>query len=135
MGRPVLRTLRSGPRTLGLPNIRRVQMGNTATRLTGKRGVQRRQRILSVQPLCVTCLTAGRITIARELDHRVPLWESGPETEANLDPLCRRCHVVKTAAEAVRRYGGNSVVRDQLPVTALSDTRANLKRPRNFPFP
>jgi len=106
MGRPVLRTLRSGPRSLGLPNIRRVQMGNSATRLSGKRGVQRRQRILSVQPLCVTCLTAGRITIARVLDHRVPLWESGADNDANLDPLCLRCHALKTAAETVRRYGG-----------------------------
>ncbi len=100
-----LRTLRTGPRMLGLP-LRRVQPRNVATRLRGKRGVQRRLRLLSAQPLCVICQAAGRITPARELDHRVPLWEGGPDTDANLDPLCRRCHRAKSAGEAARRYGG-----------------------------
>ena len=38
-----------------------------------------------------------------EIDHRTPLFRGGhPTHESNLQALCRRCHMFKTALEQVR---------------------------------
>ena len=69
------------------------------------RGLQRykrwRRQHLKDNPLCVTCLKAGRRVAARELDHVKPcgndpvlFWDS-----ANVQGLCRPCHERKTSAE------------------------------------
>jgi 5-methylcytosine-specific restriction protein A len=34
-----------------------------------------------------------------EVDHRLPLADGGTNTETNVQPLCKRCHVGKTSAE------------------------------------
>ena len=45
---------------------------------------------------CVECGKAGRL----ECDHVVPLERNGdPFDMANLQTLCRSCHIAKTAAE------------------------------------
>ena len=46
---------------------------------------------------CRTCGGAGRL----ECDHIRPLWKGGdPWKLANLQSLCRGCHIEKTRAEA-----------------------------------
>lgn len=52
-------------------------------------------------PLCVMCAKIGRVTLAEDVDHIVPFVS--PEDPrrldtANLQPLCRACHIAKTAA-------------------------------------
>ena len=48
---------------------------------------------------CVDCGKAGRL----ECDHVVPLHRGGAEYEAaNLQSLCRQCHIRKTAGENER---------------------------------
>lgn len=91
---PHLTTLVASLRTLGAP-------GSTL-RVRGRPWRRLRARILAAQPLCVHCERAGRVTLATELDHRVPLSQGGTDDPANLDPICSDCHQAKTAAEAAR---------------------------------
>ncbi|NBS69248.1 HNH endonuclease [bacterium] len=56
---------------------------------------------LRQHPLCRSCEQLGRTTVASLVDHIIPLrlrpdLRLDPE---NLQPLCRSCHAVKTAAE------------------------------------
>lgn len=78
-------------------------------RMRGSANMKRRERILSARPLCVVCESEGRTSAATEVDHVVPLWAGGSEADANLQPLCRACHVEKSAREtAARMAGGGS---------------------------
>lgn len=62
--------------------------------------------------LCQACLAAGRVTIGREVDHRVPKaraqvlgWtQARMDAESNLWLLCTPCHDHKTATENGRAY-------------------------------
>ena len=56
---------------------------------------------LKQNPLCRMCEQASRTTLASLVDHIIPL-RLRPDLRldpANLQPLCRSCHAVKTAAE------------------------------------
>jgi 5-methylcytosine-specific restriction endonuclease McrA len=56
---------------------------------------------------CSRVLPAGLI----EVDHVVPLADGGYDTEANLQPLCKRCHTVKTSREnraRAKKAGGGT---------------------------
>ena len=70
-----------------------------AKRIRGRKLQQRRQRVLAKQPLCVMCQAEGKVTAAVHLDHIVALANGGPDTEDNVQPLCSRCHDVKTAKD------------------------------------
>lgn len=71
-----------------------------------RRGYGRRWRVASREfldehPLCKTCGADGRTAAAEVVDHIQPhrgdaglFWDSG-----NWQPLCKRCHDRKTAAE------------------------------------
>jgi len=60
-----------------------------------------RMVVLRREPLCRACTDAGRTTPATEVDHLEPLQQriDLAFVEANLQPLCRSCHMAKTAAE------------------------------------
>ena len=45
-----------------------------------------------------TCNLAGKLE-AYDLDHVVPLWKGGEDTEDNLQALCPACHRIKTDKE------------------------------------
>lgn len=60
-----------------------------------------RASVLSRSPLCVMCQAQGRVTVANEVDHIVPI-RLAPERrldESNLQTLCKPCHSTKTARE------------------------------------
>lgn len=60
-----------------------------------------RREVLVREPACRSC--GG---IATEVDHIVPLRLGGTHALSNLQPLCRRCHAKKTAAQAsTSRFG------------------------------
>lgn len=44
--------------------------------------------------------------LADEVDHVVPLFKGGANSEDNLQPLCRECHVEKSVAELREERGG-----------------------------
>lgn len=55
--------------------------------------------------LCLTCKAAGRLTIATEVDHKLPLEDGGSNGDHNLASICHDCHAAKTAAENAARQG------------------------------
>lgn len=90
------------------PRVQFVQQrirSHQVERLRGWANQRRRERILSARPLCVQCEREGRVAEATEVDHIVPLWKGGSESDANLQPLCRCCHAAKSATEAAERSG------------------------------
>jgi 5-methylcytosine-specific restriction protein A len=73
--------------------------GPRLARVRGRRLQQLRYQLARTQPFCVRC----RVEVATIRDHIVPLWEGGPDVEANTQALCVECHNAKTADEARRR--------------------------------
>ena len=52
---------------------------------------------------CAECTALGRILVAHEVDHVVPLHEGGADADTNLAAINVDCHKRKSAAEAARR--------------------------------
>ncbi len=50
--------------------------------------------------MCQACKLAGRITPARDVDHKVNKAQGGDDHPDNLQALCRPCHAAKTELEA-----------------------------------
>lgn len=75
---------------------------NARRRVTGRRLQADRRRLFSGEPLCRACHSVGRVTLATERDHIVPLSEGGADEPSNIQPLCGECHKEKTLAEALR---------------------------------
>lgn len=60
-----------------------------------------RARVLAAEPSCRACRAMGVVTLARHVDHIIPLMQGGARLDrANLQPLCEQCHAEKTAREA-----------------------------------
>lgn len=51
-----------------------------------------------------TCNLPGKLE-AYDLDHIIPLWKNGDDTEDNLQALCPACHRKKTDLERQERVG------------------------------
>ena len=67
----------------------------------------REQALMRNHGLCQECLKVQRITPATEVDHVIPIkvrWDLRLHLN-NLQALCHRCHMRKTA-EDKKRYGG-----------------------------
>jgi 5-methylcytosine-specific restriction enzyme A len=45
---------------------------------------------------CARCGTGG---VELHVDHVIPIWTSGREDDANLQPLCKTCHSAKTRTD------------------------------------
>ena len=78
-------------------------------RLRGHQLTVLRSRLLRASPLCAHCQREGRIAEATELDHITPLHLGGSNDEANLQGLCRPCHLAKSNAERSAKPKGNDV--------------------------
>lgn len=60
----------------------------------------RRTAVLLDEPTCRHCKENGRITEARVVDHIIPRSWGGDDYDwDNLQPLCHRCHNIKTNRE------------------------------------
>ena len=51
-----------------------------------------RARFLHAHPLCEQCNKEGRLTVATEVHHVLPLGHGGTNHEDNLMALCKPCH-------------------------------------------
>lgn len=71
-------------------------------RVTGRRLQKAREDLFRAQPLCVMCQAEGRVALATERDHRVPLSEGGTDDPENIQGLCKDHHRQKTQREAAR---------------------------------
>ncbi|WP_027817080.1 HNH endonuclease [Paraburkholderia bannensis] len=75
--------------------------GNRHARGYGNAWVRLRERILARDcGLCQTCKSAGRVTIATEVDHIVPKARGGTDDDSNLQSICHPCHASKTGRES-----------------------------------
>lgn len=75
----------------------------TATkRVTGRKLQAMRADLFSRNPLCVECDRQGRVTLATQRDHIVPLAEGGQDDDSNVQGLCLECHDEKSLAERLR---------------------------------
>jgi 5-methylcytosine-specific restriction protein A len=52
---------------------------------------------------CDDCKLLPAPRLAHEVDHIIPLWEGGAESDSNRQALNAECHAKKTEAEAKRR--------------------------------
>jgi 5-methylcytosine-specific restriction protein A len=68
-------------------------------RIRGRRLQAIRRAHFQANPLCVACKAANRIRLATQVDHIVPLFKGGEETEQNRQGLCDECHERKTAID------------------------------------
>jgi 5-methylcytosine-specific restriction protein A len=53
--------------------------------------------------LCQPCLKANRVTAGNAVDHITPKAKGGTDDPANLQVICRACHLDKTLRDASRR--------------------------------
>lgn len=71
-----------------------------------------RKQVLTEQPLCQPCERAGRITLAAEVDHIIPIRNHGDKVNRNnLQSICRECHRKKSTAES-QAYSREQVQRE-----------------------
>ena len=69
-------------------------------RIRGGAWMTIRERIMARDMgLCVRCRADGVATVAREIDHIVPLSAGGGNGDSNLQALCLMCHDSKSGAE------------------------------------
>ena len=69
-----------------------------------------RKRILSRDKgLCQPHLKQGKYRPAREVDHIICKAEGGTDDDDNLQAICTECHKEKTAEEALRGRGRQSL--------------------------
>lgn len=110
MSKRRLKTLGSRVQTGRTDRVRPIR--TTEQRMTGRPLQRRRERLWLSNPKCVVCGRLTEFPHGFELDHRVPLWQGGDDTDANCQILCvwydedgnkRGCHADKTAEEAGER--------------------------------
>jgi 5-methylcytosine-specific restriction protein A len=56
-----------------------------------------RDRFIKTHPLCEECRMAGKLTLAEEVHHILPLTKGGSHSDDNLMSLCKSCHSTITA--------------------------------------
>jgi 5-methylcytosine-specific restriction protein A len=71
-------------------------------RMTGRKLQAARARLFTANPLCVECDKHGRVRLATQRDHRVPLSEGGADDDSNVQGLCDDCHEEKSLGERLR---------------------------------
>ena len=54
--------------------------------------------------ICQSCVRAGKLSTATQVDHITPLIAGGTDAYSNLEAICDDCHKDKTVAE-LKEYG------------------------------
>ena len=64
-----------------------------------------RASVLAEDPLCRMCVAEGRVTAACLVDHVLAVKQGGDFwSRPNLQPLCNRCHELKSQREGSRGW-------------------------------
>lgn len=87
--------------TTRLPTLQ-TKAGSTQ-RIAGSTWMATRRRIMQRDGFACQC--CGVVRMDNEIDHRVPLEQSGSNEDGNLWVLCTECHKTKTRKEAQERAG------------------------------
>lgn len=74
------------------------ERGSAASRGYGATWKRYRKMYLARHPLCTDPYErhVGRVVLATDVDHIVPLRAGGGNQESNLQSLCHECHTYKT---------------------------------------
>lgn len=56
-----------------------------------------RRMYLAKYPLCQRCESFGRVTVATEVHHLIPVKAGGLHEEENLKAVCHKCHMMLEA--------------------------------------
>jgi len=104
MGSTGIKMLKPGVRTLDTSTAktlttRTVRIAGKARQIISRRIMARASGLCE----CDECKLLPVPRLAHEVDHVVPLWEGGAESDANRQALNSECHAKKTEAEARRR--------------------------------
>jgi hypothetical protein len=78
-------------------------MMNTSKRKAGRPWQRMRRAILAAEPLYRLRTAKGRVAVAVEIDHEMPLAKGSTYDPANLRPLCPDCHLNARRAQIGRR--------------------------------
>lgn len=77
-----------------------------SNRKRGRAAVEDRARIMRRDGgLCQSCLERGLVRVAHEIDHTVPLFKGGSDTDDNKRALCSFCHKTKTREDLGHKQG------------------------------
>jgi len=91
-------------------DTRTVKPSSGTKRITGNGHIAVVKRFARETPrVCAACQKAGLVSYGDELDHIVPLWQGGAESDLNRQWLCKAHHKAKTAQEAELRAKGGLV--------------------------
>jgi 5-methylcytosine-specific restriction protein A len=92
-----------------------VKRTEVTKRITGRRLQKMRADLFAREPLCAECRRAGRVTLATQRDHIIPLCEGGLDDETNEQGLCdsvtrQRAWLKHSVVDIplANRYGGGS---------------------------
>ena len=72
-------------------------------RIRGRKLQAIRARHFRYDPLCRMCKAKGIIRAWTQLDHIVPLFQGGEDTDENRQGLCDDCHSEKTRVDLGQR--------------------------------
>jgi 5-methylcytosine-specific restriction protein A len=106
---PRLATLKPRLQMVG-PRVQTSKAGDTRIRGSALQAI--RERILTRDCglcQCARCKATGALKLATIVDHTVPLWAGGRESDANRQSINLECHDAKSAHEARCRAAGSWV--------------------------
>ena len=85
------------PRVTNAPTSR-IKTNTTAnTRTRGSVWMKIRDAIMRRDlGICQSCVRAGKLTKATQVDHIIPLHQGGTDAMENLEAICTNCHSIKT---------------------------------------
>ena len=99
-----MKTLKPQIKTI---NTSLVKAAGVTERIRGNSLVAIKRKFEQANPrICATCIRQGLVGYGDELEHIVPLWQGGSESDSNREWICTNHHQIKTAAEAKQRVGG-----------------------------
>lgn len=88
------------------PHALRTRRTDNSPRLRGRKLQARRLRVWTADPCCAVCGKLTSYPSGFELDHKVPLFKGGEDTDENCQVLCVNiggrspgCHEHKTASD------------------------------------
>lgn len=100
-------------------------MHRPTPRLRGRRAVeQRKRRLERTHRLCERCKGLGRwagkglnrTTVAKVVNHIVPLAHGGSDDDSNTENLCRPCDLIVTAEQFGHRPPRQEIGADGWPI-------------------
>lgn len=79
-------------RTLARQQYDKYERAPDVKKKYGREWKRIRDKYMSTHPFCECCYKSGRMTVATECHHIIPISKGGQSTTNNLMALCKSCH-------------------------------------------